>query len=159
MVMPGWYDIKGVKIEDKQDVQGMRESQAQVEALVQQQVAGGIPSENIIIAGFSQGGAVAYHTVLRSQHRFAGLLTLSTYLPFAEQVNVEQTKQNLHTPIFASHGSFDPVVPAKLGEVSVETLRKLGYSIDWKTYPMEHQVIMPQIKDIGSWINKIYAEE
>lgn len=158
MVMPGWYDIKGLQIEDKQDAAGMQESQALLEAFVQEQVAKGIPSENIIVAGFSQGGAVAYHTVVRSQHRFAGMLTLSTYLPFAEQVNVEQSKQNLKTPIFASHGTFDPVVPVALGEASVAELRKLGYAVKWKTYPMEHQVIMSQIKDIGAWINQVFAQ-
>lgn len=158
MVMPGWYDIKGIRIEDKQDAEGMQESQALLESLVKQQIALGVPSENIIIAGFSQGGAVAYHTFVRSQHRFAGMLNLSTYLPFAEQVSVEQTKINLETPIFASHGSFDGVVPMALGEQSVEVLKGLGYQLKWKTYPMEHQVAMEQIKDIGEWINLVFGK-
>lgn len=157
MVMPGWYDIKGARLEDKQDAEGIRESQALLEALVQQQIANGVASENIIIAGFSQGGAIAYHTVLRSQHKFAGMLNLSTYLPFAEQVNVEQSKRNLETPIFVSHGSADPMVPVAHGEASVAVLKKLGYNVEWKTYPMEHQVTMPQIQDIGRWINTVFA--
>ena len=127
-----------------------------LEALIQQQIALGVPSKNIILAGFSQGGAVAYHTFVRSQHEFAGLLTLSTYLPFAESVKVEQTKINLSTPIFASHGTADPVVPIALGENSVSLLRELGYQLRWETYPMEHQVMMSQIKDIGRWINQVF---
>ena len=158
MVMPGWYDIKGIRIEDKQDADGMRESQAMLEALVQQQVALGVPSENIILAGFSQGGAVAYHTFVRSQHQFAGMLTLSTYLPFAENVKVEQTGRNFESPIFASHGTVDPVVPIELGENSVAYLRGLGYSVEWQTYPMEHQVVMNQIRDIGEWINQTFEK-
>lgn len=159
MVMPGWYDIKGIRIEDKQDAQGMQESQAMLEALIQQQVALGVPAENIILAGFSQGGAVAYHTFLRSQHRFAGMLNLSTYLPFADNVNVEQTKKNIETPIFVSHGTADPVVPIALGEGSAKHLRELGYQVEWKTYPMEHQVMMTQIEDIGAWINSVFENE
>lgn len=158
MVMPGWYDIKGIRIEDKQDAQGMQESQAMLEALVQQQVSLGVPSRNIIIAGFSQGGAVAYHTFVRSQHEFAGMLNLSTYLPFAQNVSVEQSKVNVASPVFASHGIQDPVVPIELGEMSVKALRDLGYSVQWQTYPMEHQVVMPQIKDIGRWINKVFEK-
>lgn len=156
MVMPGWYDIKGMRIQDKQDAEGMRQSQAMLEALIQQQVAQGVPSENIILAGFSQGGAVAFHTFLRSQHKFAGMLNLSTYLPFSDTVNVEQTKVNLASPIFVSHGTVDPVVPIALGENSVTLLRELGYQVTWKTYPMEHQVMMPQIVEIGQWINSVF---
>lgn len=156
MVMPAWYDIKGVDIKDKQDAQGMQESQAFLQALVQQQIALGIPSEHIILAGFSQGGAVAYHTFVRSERRLAGMLNLSTYLPFAENVKVEQSGVNLKTPIFASHGTFDPVVPLALGEMSVTRLRELGYAVTWETYPMQHQVVMEQIQEIGRWINSVF---
>lgn len=158
MVMPGWYDIKGVTVEDKQDADGMRESQATLEALVQQQIAHGVPSENIIIAGFSQGGAVAYHTFLRSQYKFAGMLNLSTYLPFSDNVAGEQSGVNKEVPVFASHGSLDPVVPIALGEDSISLLRELGYNVKWQSYPMEHQVMMSQIKDIGAWINSVFEK-
>lgn len=157
MRMPGWYDIKGTDIADKQDVQGMTESQALLEGLIQEQVDAGISSDNIIIAGFSQGGAVTYHTVIRSQHRLAGMLALSTYLPFAENVPTEQSGVNQATPIFASHGSYDPVVPVTLGKGSVDTLIALGYQVRWQTYPMEHQVAMEQIQDIGAWINEVFS--
>ena len=158
MRMPGWYDIKGVSIEDKQDAIGMKESQSMLDDMLEQQINAGIPSENIILAGFSQGGAVTYFTGVRSQHKLAGLLTLSTYLPFDGDTQAEQNEANLHTPIFASHGTYDPVVPLTMGKRSVDVLSELGYNIKWKTYPMEHQVMMPQIEDIGRWINEVFSE-
>lgn len=158
MRMPGWYDIKGMDIADKQDAEGMAESKALLDGLIEQQIAAGIPAKNIIVAGFSQGGAVAYHTALRSQHSLAGVLVLSTYLPFAEQVEREQSGKNLATPIFASHGIYDPVVPVPLGKHSSEHLSALGYSVTWREYPMEHNVIWEQIKDIGQWINQTFSK-
>ena len=158
MSMPGWYDIKGMSIEDKQDAVGMRESQQLVESLIEELVAAGIPSENMILAGFSQGGAVTYYTGVRSGHKLAGLLTLSTYLPFEEMTKSEQSNVNLGAPIFASHGSRDPVVPISLGEASVSSLRELGYQVRWETYPMEHQVAMEQIQEIGRWINQVFDQ-
>ena len=127
-----------------------------MDGLIQQQIDLGIPSTHIIIAGFSQGGAVAYHAGVRSQHKLAGILALSTYLPFAEHVAAEQSEINVHTPIFASHGTFDPVVPIQLGKASVDTLTDLGYKIRWQTYPMQHQIVIEQIGDIGSWINQTF---
>lgn len=157
MSMPGWYDIKGMDIAQKQDAQGMADSQAMLEGLIQEQIDNGIGSQNIILAGFSQGGAVVYHTGVRSQHKLAGLLTLSTYLPFAEQVAEQHSKVNLDIPIFASHGSFDPMVPMQYGESSVQTLQELGYQVRWQSYPMEHQVMLEQITDIGAWINQVFG--
>lgn len=159
MVMPGWYDIKGVDIGDKQDAIGMAESKATLDKLIDDQIKLGIKSENIIIAGFSQGGAVVYHTGLRSPHKLAGMLTLSTYLPFAENVKAERSETNLNIPIFASHGTIDPVVPIAMGRTSVEALSALGYEIKWQSYPMEHQVSLEQIQDIGNWINAIFNKE
>jgi len=156
MRMPGWYDIKGISIEDKQDAVGMAESHALLDGLIQDQIDGGIPSENIIIAGFSQGGAVAYFTAIRSPAKLAGVLALSTYLPFAEATQEEQTGENIDTPIFASHGTQDPVVPIALGKASADSLTSLGYSVVWKSYPMEHNVVIQQIKDIGVWINEVF---
>ena len=157
MVMPSWYDIKGTAINDKQDTLGMAESKALLDGLIQQQLDAGIPSKNIIIAGFSQGGAVAYHTSLRRSEPLAGLLTLSTYLPFADQLENERAAANLAMPIFVSHGSHDDVVPLKMAEESVAALKKLDYQLEWKTYPMRHEVSMAQIKDIGQWINQRFA--
>ena len=158
MKMPGWYDIKGMDIADKQDAQGMAESQAMLDGLIQGQIDLGIPSTNIIIAGFSQGGAVTYHTGLRSHLKLAGMLALSTYLPFAEQAAELANKVNFETPIFAGHGTFDQMVPAQLGKSSVDALNAIGYKVEWHTYPMEHQVVMEQIKDIGNWINGVFSD-
>ena len=158
MTMPGWYDIKGSDIADKQDAEGMAASQAMLEKLIQAEIDKGVPSENIIIAGFSQGGAVAYHTAVRSEHRLGGVLALSTYLPFAEQVAEEQSGANKQTPILAMHGSQDPVVSLALGKQSAETLVELDYSVEWREYPMQHQVVIEQIKHIGHWINQVFSK-
>ena len=153
MTMPGWYDSKGMDIGDKEDADGMADSQAILERFIDAQIALGIPSQNIIVAGFSQGGAVAYHTAIRSSHKLGGVLALSTYLPFSRLAGAEHSGVNLTTPIFANHGSFDPVVPMDLGKQSVDVLSGLGYQVEWKEYPMQHQVVIEQIKDIGAWIS------
>ena len=155
--MPGWYDIKGMSLEEKQDIDGMRESQTMLEGLVAAEIDRGIAANNIIVAGFSQGGAVAYYTATRSQTKLAGIIALSTYLPFQERTEQEQSGVNVTTPILANHGTHDPVVPLAYGQQSAELLKKLDYQIKWKTYPMEHQVVMEQIRDIGAWINQVFA--
>ena len=157
MRMPGWYDIGGLNIAAKEDLEGVTESRQTVEALIDEQIALGIPAENIILAGFSQGGAVTYYTAMRTRHKLAGILVLSTYLMFQDDPVLNQNDINLTTPVFASHGRFDPVVPLALGEAAVEKARALGYAVEWKTYPMEHQVMMEQILDIGAWINTVFA--
>jgi len=157
MVMPGWYDIKGMDIKDKQDEIGMAESQSLLSTLIEEQISKGVPSYNIIVAGFSQGGAVAYHTGLRCEKKLAGILALSTYLAFADNVKSERSEGNITTPILVNHGSFDAVVPLELGKASADKLSELGYSVEWSEYPMEHQVVMPQIKKIGAWINRIFS--
>jgi len=159
MRMPGWYDIKGVSIEDKQDAVGMRESSKLLNDIIDAQVATGISSDNIVLAGFSQGGAVVYFTAVRSQRKIAGMLTLSTYLPFDKDTEKEHSGINISTPIFASHGQYDAVVPLAMGEYSTEVLRSLGYSVEWKTYPMEHQVSIEQIQAIGKWINRVFTRQ
>ena len=153
MSMPGWYDIKGMSIDQKEDLAGMTESRHMLEAIIAQQISLGVPSENIIIAGFSQGGAVAYYTAIRSSQKLAGLLALSTYMPFAQASKQEHSGVNTRIAVLASHGEHDQVVPLALGQASAEALRELGYSVTWQTYPMEHQVNLEQLRDIGSWIN------
>ena len=158
MSMPGWYDIKGVDIQDKEDAIGMAESRQMLDGLIEQQIKLGVSSENIIVAGFSQGGAVAYHTGLRSKHKLAGIMALSTYLAFAESLNVERAEANIQTPILVNHGTHDQVVPIELAKLSVDALLKLDYRVEYQVYPMEHQVIIEQIKDIGRWINKRFMK-
>lgn len=158
-VMPGWYDIRGMDIASKEDRDGIEESRQTVERLIQDQIDLGIPAQQIILAGFSQGGAVTYYTAARSQHKLAGVLTLSTYLVFLDQTAQEQSKVNIETPIFASHGSQDRVVPVSLGEQSAQHLQTLGYTVQWQTYPMEHEVTLPQIQAIGAWINQTFSAQ
>lgn len=156
-VMPGWYDIKGSDLSDKEDIVGITESQKTLEALVAEQVAAGIAASNIIIAGFSQGGAVAYYTGLRLKHKLAGILALSTYLPFAAQAETEHSPANLKTPIMAMHGRNDDVVPLGMGKMSKDAIIALGYTVEWQDYAMAHSVIPEQLVDIGKWINRVFS--
>lgn len=156
MEMPGWYDIKGMDISGKEDLEGMTESKSFLDSLIQQQIDLGIGSEKIIIAGFSQGGAVAYYSGIRSPHKLGGILALSTYLPFAAVAKDEQNGANIETPIMAMHGDYDQVVPLHLGKGSTDVLSGLGYPVEWRTYPMQHNVIPEQLVDIGQWINRLF---
>jgi len=157
MSMPGWYDIKGADIAQREDATGMAESHEMLETLIQEQIEQGIPSTNIIIAGFSQGGAVAYYTAIRTEQRLAGVMALSTYLPFAANAKKEQNEANLQTPFLSMHGKQDPVVSYELGKQSTATLSELGYSVEWREYPMQHQVVIEQIRDIGEWITRVFS--
>ena len=157
-VMPGWYDIKGPDLSDKEDLQGMTESQKTLEALITEQVSKGVPSENILLVGFSQGGAVAYYTGVRSSQKIAGILALSTYLPFLDNTEVEHSGVNLSAPMMAMHGKMDPVVPLAAGKLAVDGLTAMGYSVEWKEYPMEHTVIPEQLPEIGAWINSVFSD-
>lgn len=158
IIMPAWYDIKSMDIAGKEDRQGMEQSMQQVEALIELEMTRGISSENIILAGFSQGGAVIYYTGLRTEHELAGLLALSTYATFQTESKTEQSGANTAIPIFAAHGESDPIVPLALGEQSVDHLRSLGYSVDWQSYPMQHEVSLPEIQAIGQWINRVFSQ-
>jgi phospholipase/carboxylesterase len=154
-VMPGWYDIKGRDITDKEDLPGMTQSRSIMDALIAEQMAKGVHSGNILLAGFSQGGAVAYYTGIRSPYKLAGILALSTYLPFFRNAPAEHSGANLDSPILAMHGKFDQVVPLAAGKLSADSLSALGYKVDWREYEMEHSVIPEQLEDIGSWINEL----
>ena len=155
MVMPGWYDIKGTSIADKEDKEGFLASANIVNALVQREIERGIASKNIILAGFSQGGAVCYFTATRSQVPLGGIIALSTYLPFVSELPHKASSINKNIPILSMHGTVDNVVPLELGEKTVEVLRSNGYSVDWRTYSMGHSVVPEQIQDIGHWINDL----
>ena len=156
MVMPGWYDIKGKDIADKEDLPGMTEAKDILENLIRQQMGLGIASDRILLAGFSQGGAVAYYTGIRFTLKLAGLLALSTYLPFWSDAIHQHSEVNTAIPILAMHGRHDQVVPMSLGKASTEVLKNLGYPIEWKTYPAEHTVMPEQLRHIGQWINRIF---
>ena len=158
MKMRAWYDIKGMDLSQKEDIEGMRDSQRIVLELINEQIEKGIASENIIIAGFSQGGAVVQYTGIRTELKLAGIMALSTYLPFQKYAKAEHNKANLDTPIFVAHGKYDPVVPVQLGEQSTDKLESLGYKPEWHSYPMEHSVSMEEIQDISNWINQVLSK-
>ncbi len=157
MTMPAWYDIRSF---DKrgQDESGIRASAQQIEALIEREVARGVPTHRIILAGFSQGAAMSLFTGLRYPHKLAGLLAMSGYLPLDEVVMAESTDANRDISIFQAHGSEDPVVPFQLGKTTCDILSSNGYSVLWKDYPMQHQVCQPEIRDIGQWMGQVLAK-
>ncbi|KLV03354.1 carboxylesterase [Photobacterium aquae] len=150
MVMPAWYDILAMGAGRQLNVDQLKASAVQVAKLIDHEIASGIASERIILAGFSQGGAVAYHTALTYPQPLAGLLALSTYFPTAQSLTVESANQNL--PISIMHGQYDPVVLPDMGRDAYHALVEKGFSPQWHDYPMEHQVCFEQIKDIAAWL-------
>ena len=155
MVMPAWYDILEMSIERKVDISQIEESSQQIRDLIAREIERGVAAEHIVIAGFSQGGAVAYHVALGYPQRLAGLMALSTYL--ATNDHIDYSAANQAMPILIEHGTHDPVVPVILGEQAQQLLLSKGYNVHYQTYPMAHQVCMPQIKSIGKWLNKVLA--
>jgi phospholipase/carboxylesterase len=152
-VMPAWYDILHFdQISRQADVAGVKASVEKIRALIRQENQRGIASERIILAGFSQGGAIAYTAGVLHSEKLAGIVALSTYLPAPELIQAGLANQT--TPIFAAHGSADPVVGVNLGEAARDQLQALGFSISWQTWPMQHSVCMPEIQAIGQFITQ-----
>lgn len=157
MRMPAWYDIKGADIADKQDREGIEASTSEIEALIAREIEAGIPANRIVLAGFSQGGAVALHSGLRHGATLAGIMALSTYLPLHDALAAEAGEANRGVSIFMAHGSEDPIVPVTLGRNSRDLLLDAGYAVDWHEYPMAHQVCLPEIATIGRWLRERLA--
>lgn len=149
--MRAWYDIHGFDPRAPQDEAGVRRSIDAVEALIGREHERGVPSERIVLAGFSQGGAVALAAGLRHAQRLAGIVALSTYLPIAATLAPERSAANAQVPIFWGHGSADPVVMLQRGLDSRQLLEALGYAIDWHTYPMPHSVCAEELADLRRW--------
>lgn len=152
MTMPAWYDIKAMDIDRVVDTDQLMQSADAVVKLIEREIEKGIPAEKIIIAGFSQGGAVAYELGLTYPKRLAGILALSTY--FATAKTIKPSPANADTPISVYHGTFDPMVPVSLGVQSVETLKQMGYDPAYQTFPMEHSVCLEEVQDIGRFIRR-----
>lgn len=152
MAMRAWYDIVGFDLGSRQDEAGIRTSVAQVAELIARENARGVPSEHIVLGGFSQGGAIALSAGLRLAQPLAGIVALSTYLPLADALADERSAANAATPIFWGHGSADPVVALERGERSRQRLAALGYAVQWHTYPMAHQVCPPELADLRQWL-------
>jgi phospholipase/carboxylesterase len=160
-VMRAWYDVSFGDLEGKArraDETGVRASQTAITSLVDRECARGTPSENIVVAGFSQGGAIALQTGLRYTQRLAGIMALSTYLPLAESLPHEAEAANAETPIFMAHGTHDPVVPYAMGSKSRKLLENMHYAVEWHDYPMQHSVCLEEIQDIGAWLRRIFGE-
>ncbi|MDX8399500.1 MAG: carboxylesterase [Gallionellaceae bacterium] len=151
-IMRSWYDIVATDMGRQQDTAGIKASQAEIQKLIVQERERGVLAENIFLAGFSQGGAVALHTGLRHTEKLGGILALSTYLPVAELLEEEASSANKHTAIFIAHGCNDPIVPFKLGKHSSELLIQQGYQIDWHEYAMPHSVCQDEVHDIEGWL-------
>ena len=154
-VMRAWYDIIEISsVERKVDEAGIRESQRAIDELIEREISRGIAANRIILAGFSQGGAIALQTGLRCKQALAGILALSTYLPLAVSLAAEASSANRAIPIFMAHGEQDTVIPISIAESSVKELRRNGYKVDWREYPMAHSVSMEEISDIGTWLKQ-----
>ena len=150
--MRAWYDILSLERADREDEEGIYASAAAIDALIDAEVERGIPTDRVVIAGFSQGGSIALHVALRHPSRLAGVLALSTYLPLATTLEAEKSPANASIPLFMAHGVHDPVVPEALGRSSRDRLRGLGYEVEWTSYPMEHSVCAQEIADINRWL-------
>lgn len=156
--MRAWYDILGMDLVNREDEAGLRLSMGAVEALLAREKERGIPAGRIVLAGFSQGCAMALLTGLRHKERLAGIAGLSGYLPLAQSTIAERSDANALTPIFMGHGRQDNVVPLERGKTSREALRALGYEVDWHEYPMAHSVCMEEIADLNHWLLKVLAK-
>ena len=150
--MRAWYDILGADLVQREDEAGLRSSLAQVEALIAREKSRGIPADRIVLAGFSQGCAMALLTGLRHAERLGGIVGMSGYLPLATTTAAERHHANTSTPVFLAHGRMDPVVPIDRAIASRDSLRALGYAVDWHEYPMAHSVCMEEISDLNRWL-------
>lgn len=156
-VMRAWYDIRTVQIDAEEDEAGIRASAAQVETLIARERERGVPDRRIVLAGFSQGGAIALHTGLRHSPALAGILALSTYLPLPDRLSPEAAPAAADVPILMCHGSADTIVPVELAERSRARLMEAGYAVEWRSYPMPHSVCPEEVADIATWLRRVLS--
>ena len=163
MQMRAWYDIFSLERGGPVDEAGILDSSSILEQLIEREVERGVASERIVLAGFSQGGAIAVHTALHSTRKLAGLMVLSTYVPMPEALKNELGRDSSTVdrslPIFIAHGSFDPMLPIELGRNAAELLREQGFDPEWHDYPMAHAVCPEEIGDIRNWLLRVYGDE
>ncbi len=161
MIMPAWYDIHslaGGPPDRNRDEAGVRRSEQQIRALVDREIERGIPADRIVLAGFSQGGAMALHTALRFPQALAGAMVLSGYLLLHERLGEEAAAANKNLPIFQAHGAFDPMVRPELAVLTKDLLTRGGWQVQWHEYPMGHQVCLEEIHAIGKWLTTVLSE-
>jgi phospholipase/carboxylesterase len=155
MAMRSWYDILTPQLVKREDEAGIRVSEQAILGLIARENARGVPSANIVLAGFSQGCAMTLHTGIRAPFKLAGLMGLSGYLPLIDLAQTDHHSANLNTPIFLAHGTYDPVVIPERAEVSRAKLQELGYKVQWHTYPMPHSVCPDEIADISHFLQSV----
>ena len=155
MMMRAWYDIKLPNLVVREDETGIRQSEQAIRALIQRENQRGIATSRIVLAGFSQGCAMALHTSLRLEDKLAGVIGLSGYLPLADLLDAERRPANQQTPIFLAHGTLDPVVTINRAETSRDKLQSLGYDVRWHTYPMPHSVSAQEVFDIAAYLRQV----
>ncbi len=154
MRMRAWYDIKTMDLAHRADEGGVRESAVAVQQLLDKLIADGLSSEQIVLAGFSQGGVIALHLLARLPCKLAGVMSLSTYMCAPEKLAAEATSANKATPVFIGHGSQDPVVPMAAGQQAFHALKNLGFAVSWHDYRMEHSVCAQEVADISSFLQR-----
>jgi len=154
-VMPAWYDIIGRNLMDQEDAAGIKRSAAAITELIEKEAQRGIAYERIVLAGFSQGCAMALHIGLRFPHQLAGIIALSGYLPLATSLAIEKHSANQDTPIFMAHGLYDAVVVPERAEASYAMLEKMAYKVEWNEYPMEHSVNREELMDISRFLQEV----
>ena len=154
-VMRAWYDVRALAGVRREDEAGVRQSARQIEALVARERQRGIAPGRLVLAGFSQGGAMALHVGLRYPDRLAGVLALSCYLPFAGTLAAEMSPANRDVPIFWAHGVHDPMIPLAMAEQSREQVAALAYPIEWHQYPIPHSVCAEEIADVARWLGRV----
>ncbi len=153
--MRAWYDIKSPDLREMEDAKSIKASADLIGRYIRAETDAGIPPEKTVLAGFSQGGAIALHTGLRYPERLAGIIALSSYLPLPGRLEEEAAAANKNTPVFMAHGVTDPVIPLEQGRDSSMMLKRKGYLVEWNEYPMEHAVCPSEVSAIGVWINGI----
>jgi len=161
MTMRAWFDILSLDRDGLADEAGVRASAGILDGLIQHEQERGIDASKIVVAGFSQGGAIALHNALRSPLKLCGLMALSSYLPLSDTIDAEVVNNpnagDASVPVFIAHGTSDPMVPYEGGRGSADVLKSLGYQVEWHEYPMAHAVCPQEIAAIGTWLSKIYA--
>jgi phospholipase/carboxylesterase len=150
--MRAWYDIIGIDRRAAEDFAGIQESAAAITSLIEKENERGVATSRIVLAGFSQGGAMALHVATRHREKLAGIIALSCYLPLSRELEAQRGAANLSTPIFMAHGTQDPVVPFALGDESRQTLTSAGFAVEWHSYPMPHALCEPEVSDLRRWL-------
>lgn len=157
MVMRAWYDIRDPNLPGEADEEGIRQSEQTLRGFIDRELEAGIGSDRIVLAGFSQGGVIGLRTGLRFEHRLAGILALSTYLPLADATRKEAHPANRATSIFMAHGRNDPLIPIEAAKDSGDLLTTLGYPLQWHEYNMPHSVCPEEIRDIADWLSGVLS--